>query len=83
MFPPRSSFVTIKRKCEVVFQIVYNLIHNGQRKTPLHKVISQSIHDKYKSKSLIQMFNPLELWISYDDLERTDVAISQEIINLA
>ena len=83
MFPPRSSFVAIKRKCEVVFQIVYNLIHNGQRKTPLHKVISQSIHDTYKSKSLIQMFNPLELWISYDDLERTDVAISQEIINLA
>ena len=57
MFPTRRSSVAIKRNCVVVFQIVYNLIHNGQRKTPLHTVISQSIHDTCKSKSLIQMFN--------------------------
>ena len=76
MFPSRSSFVAIKRKCEVVFQIVYNLIHNGQRETPLHTVISQSIHDTYKSKSLMQMLNGLALWISYDNLERVDVAIT-------
>ena len=83
MFLTRRSSVAIKRKCEVVFQIVYNLIHNGQRKTPLHIVISQSIHDTCKSKSLIQMFNRLGLCISYDDLERVDIAITQEIINLA
>ena len=82
-FPTRRSSVAIKRKCEVVFQIAYNLIRNGQRKTPLHTVISQSIYDTCKSKSLIQMFNRLGLCISYDDLERVDIAITQEIINLA
>ena len=83
MFPTRRFSVAIKRKYEVVFQIVYNLIHNGQRKTPLHIVISQSIYDTCKSKSLIQMFNRLGLCISYDDLERVDMAVTQEIINLA
>ena len=83
MFPTRCSSVAIKRKCEVVFQIVYNLIHNGQRKTPLYTVISQSIHDTCESKSFIQTFNRSELCISYDDLERAGIAITQEIINLA
>ena len=83
MFPTRCSSVAVKRKCKVVFQIVYNLIHNGQRKTPLHTVISQSIHDTCESKSLIQMFHRLGLCISYDDLELVDIAITQEIINLA
>ena len=83
MFPTRRSSVVIQRNCEVVFQIVYNLIRNGQRKRPLHTVILQSIHDTCKSKSLIQVYNRLGLCISYDDLERVDIAITQEIINLA
>ena len=53
MFPTRRSSVEIRRKCEVVFQIVCNLIHNGQRKTPLHTIILQRIHDTCSSKSLI------------------------------
>ena len=83
MFPIRSSSGVIKRKCEVVFQIVYNLIDNDQRKTPVHTVISQSFHDTCKSKSVIQMFNRLGLCISYDVLERVDIASTQEIINFA
>ena len=82
MFPTRRFSVAITSKCEVVFQIVYNLIHNGQRKTPLHTVISQGIHDTFKSKGLIQMFNRLGFCISYDDLGRVDIAITREIINL-
>ena len=83
MFPIRSYSGAIKRKCEVVFQIVYNLIDNDQRKTPVHTVISQSFHDTCKSKSVIQMFNRLGLCISYDVLERVDIASTQEIINFA
>ena len=83
MFPTRHSSVAIKRKCEVVFQVVYNLIRNGHRKKPLHTVISQSIHDTCKSKSLIWMFNRLGLCISYDELEQVDIAFTQEIINVA
>ena len=41
MFPSRRSSVAIKRKCEVAFQTIYHLIHNGQRKTPLHTVMTR------------------------------------------
>ena len=56
VFPSRSSSVSTKRKY-VIFQIIFNLIHNGQSKTPFHTAISQSIHDTCKSKNLIQIFN--------------------------
>ena len=79
MFPTGCSSVAIERTYEVVFQIVYNLIHNDQRKGTLHTVNLQSIHDTCKSKSLIQMFNRLGLCIRYDDLEGSDIAITQEI----
>ena len=82
MLPSRSSSVSIKRICDVIFQIIFNLIHNGQRKTPFHTAISQSIHDTCKSKNLIQIFNRLGLGISYDEVERIDISITQEIINL-
>ena len=82
-FPARRSSEPIRRKCDIIFQIVYNLIHNGQSKTPLHTAIAQSIHDTCKSKNLIQIFNHLGLCISYDDLERVDICITQEVINLA
>ena len=85
MFPGRSSSVSIKRKCDVFFQIIFNLIHNGQRKTPFHtafSTISQSIHDTCKSKKLIQIFNQLGLDISYGKVERIDIGITQELINL-
>ena len=36
-----------------------------------------------KSESLIQVFNRLGLCISYNDLERADIAITQKTINLA
>ena len=82
MFASRSSSVSIKRKCDVIFQIIFSFIHIGQRKTPFHTAISQSIHDTCKSKNLIQIFNRLGLGISYDEVERIDISITQEIINL-
>ena len=63
MFASRSSSVSIKRKCDVIFQIIFNLIHKGQRKTPFHTAISQSIHDTCISKNLIQIFSRLGLGI--------------------
>ena len=83
MFPARRSSEQIRRKCDVIFQIVYNLINNVQSKTPLETAIAQSIYDTCKSKNLIQIFNHLGLCISYDDLERVDICITQEVINLA
>ena len=82
MFHTCRSCVAIERQWELVFQIAYNLIHNGQRKTPLHTILSQSIHDTCKSKSSIRMFNRLVLCISYDDLEQVDMAITILIYQL-
>ena len=77
MFPSESSSVSITRKCDVIFQIIFNLIHNGQRKTPSHTAISQSIHETCKSKTLIQIFKRLGLAISYDHVKRIDIGIGQ------
>ena len=83
LFPAHSSSESIRRKCDVIFQIVVNIINDGQHKTPLHTAIAQSIHDTCKSKNLIQIFNRLGLCISYDDLERVDMCQTQQLIDLA
>ncbi|XP_057301781.1 uncharacterized protein LOC130636171 isoform X1 [Hydractinia symbiolongicarpus] len=83
LFSNRSYSEQIKRKCDVIFQIVFNLIKDGQKKTPLHTAIAQCIHDTCKSKNLIQILNRLGLCISYDDLERIDIGITQHTIDIA
>ena len=83
LFPNRNSSELIKRKCDIIFQIVFNIIHNGQQKTPMHTAIAQTIHDTCKSKKLIQIMNRLGLCISYDDLERIDIGIAKCTIDLA
>ena len=83
LFPARSSSESMRRKCDVIFQVIFNIINAGQRKTPLHTAIAQSIHDTCKSKNLIQIFNRLGLCISYDDLERVDMCQTQQLIDLA
>ena len=36
LFPYRKKSIHIQRKCDNIFQIVFNLIHNGEKKTPMH-----------------------------------------------
>ena len=67
----------------MIFQVVYNMLHNGQIKTPLHTAIAECIHDTYKSKSLIQILNRLGLCTSYDDVERIDMAQTKRLVDLA
>ena len=79
LFPQRSRSENIIRKCDTIFQIVFNLVHNGRKNVPLHIGISQSIHDKCRSKQLMQIFNKLGLCISYDELERIYCSLANEI----
>ena len=83
LVPTRSSSESIRRKCDVIFQIIVNIINGSQCKTPLCTAVAQSIHDTCKSKNLIQIFSRLGLSISYDDLERVDMCQTQQVINLA
>ena len=46
----------MQRKCDSIFQIVFSLVHNGQKKTPVHVSISQTIHEVCRSKELIRIF---------------------------
>ena len=53
IFPSRSTSESITRKCDMIFQVFYNMVNGGQPKTPIHTVIAQCIHDTCKSKPLI------------------------------
>ena len=57
------------------------MVHNGRKKVPIYIGISQSIHEEYRSKQLIQVFNRLGLCISYDELERIDSSLANEIVH--
>ena len=45
MFPYRKSSPNITKKCDLIFQVVYNLVHNGRKRTPFHVAIAETIHD--------------------------------------
>ena len=79
--PFRTKSQHIRRKTDI-FQIIYNLIHNGKRKTPMHVALSEAIHDTCRSKKLIRIMNHLGLCISYEEVERIDTALAQHTIDM-
>ena len=81
LFLRRNRYGNIIRKCDTIFQIVCKMVHNGRKKVPIYIGISQSIHEEYRSKQLIQVFNRLGLCISYDELERIDSSLANEIVH--
>ena len=83
LFPYRKKSIHIQRKCDNIFHIVFNLIHNGEKKTPMHVSISQTIHEVCRSKELIQIFNRMGLCRSYDEVEKIDSALAQRTISRA
>ena len=83
MFPYKKSSPNTTKKCGLIFQVVYNLVHNGRKRTPFHVAIAETIHDICKSKKLIQIMNRLRLCSSYDEMERIDIGLATKIINEA
>ena len=61
-----------------LFQIFFTAIHNGQKKTPLHVSLCETIHDTCRSKKLIQILNRMRLCMSYDELEKIDVCSAEK-----
>ena len=70
-------------KCDSVFQIVYNVVHNGHKKTTMHINLSEAIHNACRSKKMIQIMNRMGLCMSYDELERVDIGLAHRTINAA
>ena len=42
MFPYQSKSENIMEKCDTIFQIIYYLVHNGKKKSPIHLSLSES-----------------------------------------
>lgn len=52
-----------RRKVESLFQIQHFIMHNGHKRTPLHIMNAQAVHDACKSSMLISSLNHCELSI--------------------
>ena len=59
-----------RRKMSSLFQIMFYIMHNGCKRTPLHVMNSEAIYDACKSATLITSFNHFGLCLSYDELMR-------------
>lgn len=46
-----------RRKMRVLHQIMYFNVYNGSKRTPIHILNAQLIHDKCKNRELITSFN--------------------------
>ena len=66
MFPKRKYHDGLQRKCDTVFQIMHALIQ--KKKTPLHVLRAQTIHDASRSEKVVKLMNRLGLSISYDEM---------------
>ena len=83
LFRTQNKSARITRKFDTILQIVYYLVHNGQKKTSLHAKLCECVHDTSRSNALIQIMNILGLGIGYDKLERTDTGQTIRTIQLA
>ena len=83
MFPYRKESSIMRRKCDTIFQIVYNMVHDSSKVSPLSILVSESLHDLTKSKKLIEIFNRLGISINYKAMQNIDANTSKRIIDSA
>ena len=67
-------------KAQTLLQIMHYNMYRGARKTPLHMMIGESIHEKCKSKTLITSFNHAGLSVSYPEVIRHHHNLAQYVI---
>ena len=76
----RSPSEDLTRKCDTLFQQIFYLINNGRKKAPLRVSLAQSIHDKCRSKNLIQILNNRRMSENYDEMLRMDYNLVERLI---
>lgn len=81
LFPSFYSSPQVQLKCISVFQILFYLIHNGIKNTPLHIGLAQTIHEMTRSKLLLRIMSRLGITVSYDALERHNVVLATRILS--
>ena len=45
LFSRRKRSEHIKREGDNIFQFIFNIVHNGKEKTPMHISVAQTIHN--------------------------------------
>ena len=80
---PHTKSKSIQRRCNIIFQIVHYMVHNGKKKNPLHVSLAELFHDESRSKLIIDILNKLGLCISYEEVRRVDFGLANRIINAA
>ena len=53
-----------------LFQIMYYILYNGRRRTPMHLMNAQAIYETSKNSTVIKSLNHLGLCMSYDEILR-------------
>ena len=69
--------IHIQHKCDTIFRMIFNMVHNGQKKTPVHVCLSETVHDACRSKEPVQLMNRVGLSRSYDKVKWVDSALAQ------
>ena len=62
------------------FQMTYYRMHHGQRTTPLHSMIGQSINNKTRSKGILTILNRIGVSRSYNEVRRARNVLCQYTI---
>ena len=83
LFSNRKRSEHIKWKCDNIFQIIFNMIHSGGKRTLMHVSLAQTVHDTCQSKQLIEILSRMGFTISYSELEKIDNGLAQRIIRRA
>lgn len=82
MLPFRKTSESLQRKSDTIFQIMYSLIHNSTKTTPLQVFVAEAIHDISRSKRLINIMNQLGVSTSYKEMLGIDNIAAKRIIEM-
>lgn len=80
LFPRRQESTQNQRKCNTIFQMIYNLLHNSNKVSPQSVIIAETVHDLTRSKKLVEMLNRLGMCINYKSLLDIDISTANRII---
>ena len=81
--PFQTKAQYIRRKTDIIFKIIYSLIHNDRKKTPIRVALSVAIYNVCQSKMFIWIMKHLSLCTSYEEVERIYTALVQHTLDMA
>ena len=65
-----SKYNKKRLKVRSLFETMFNMVNNGEKKSPLVTMVGHTIYDKFRSKELITSFNHLGWSGSYSEVMR-------------